>query len=340
MDTRLDIDDSMAKICRHTLFKPELNQPATDKLLTHVIRGEQAKAEKMIKNNPHLLLETGIVVDYSGRKIEGTALQLALGADDVKYHDNEECMVEMIYKYLKKLPNGEAIIAEQTAKQFPDGWQVKEEQRAMRDSDVLRAVINAIANSTDPADWEKAIHTLRSYLEFENKSNLFQTGKHFNHQLLVEALDLFNQNYDQFGKFNSAKNNTVWRQVIGTIERYVPATTAQALCTGVGKIVAEKGKLDRTLALHNYHSDRSVSYFPLDVESGSILGRDFAVYSYYASTGVTSAQRQPNWLNVGSVEAFCSRCKTYVEQKHQTCNTYAAATASTRSLEQACNLLK
>ncbi len=282
----------LAKTCRqfNTLFKPELKQLAIDKLLTHVIGGEQAEAEKIIRSNPRLLLESDIVEDYSGRKIEGTALQMALGAEDVKYHDDEVCMVEMIHKYLKQLPNGEAIIAEQTAKQLPEGWQVKEEQRAMRDSDVLHVVINTIANSENPAEWEKAIHTLRNYLAFENKSNVIQTGKHFNHQLLVEALDLFVQNYNEFGGLNSAKNNAVWRKVIGTIERYIPAATAQTLCTGVGTIVEEKSKLKRSLTLHNYHSGRGISYFPLDTNSDSVLGQDFAVCSYYGGAGLDATE--------------------------------------------------
>lgn len=288
----------------------------------------------MIKSNPRLLLETGLVEDYSGRKIKGTALQMPLGAEDVKYHEDEECMVEMIHKYLRQLPNGETIIAEHTAKQFPEGWQVKEAERAMRDSDVLNAVIDTIANSTNTADWEKAIHTLRSYLAFENKSRIFQTGKHFNHQLLVEALVLYNQNYDRFGGFDSAKNNAVWRNVIGTIERYITACSAQALCTGVGKIVDEKGKLIRTLALHNYHCGRNISYFPLDVDGSSVLGRDFSVYSYY---GGARRERDTHMRVVVGSRLF----KTYVEQKHQTCSAYAAPTTLSRVDERlVCSFVK
>ncbi len=273
-----------AELLKHVPHNPELanrfKERLVKKLLSHVIRGEQAEAEKMIKSNPHLLLETGMVEDYSGRKIAGTALQLALGAEDVKYHDDEECMVEMIDKYLKQLPNGEEIIAEQTAKQFPDGWQAEEEKRVARDLEKLNEVFDTIEKSANPADWKEAINGLRNYLAFENKSNIIRTGKHFNHQLLVEVFDLYNQNYGSFGGwFDSAKNNAIWHKVIGTIERYVPAATAQALCTALNTIVDEKGKLQRKLTLRNYPSGREISYFPLDTDSGSMLGRDFAVYS-------------------------------------------------------------
>jgi hypothetical protein len=53
-------------------------------------------------------------------------LQLALGAEDVQYHDDEECMTEMLMHYLKQLPNGDALIAQQIAEQFPEGWEEKE----------------------------------------------------------------------------------------------------------------------------------------------------------------------------------------------------------------------
>src|SRR6185437_5790629 len=68
------------------------------KLLQHVIRGEEAEAKKMLEANPRLLLEKGMVTDYSGRRIEGTDFQLALGAEDVE-------MCEMIAPYFNRLTN-------------------------------------------------------------------------------------------------------------------------------------------------------------------------------------------------------------------------------------------
>lgn len=68
-------------------------------LLRHVIRGEQAEAEAMLKKNPALLLEKGKVTDYSGRTIQGTAFQLALGAEDAE-------MCEMIAPYFAEVKEG------------------------------------------------------------------------------------------------------------------------------------------------------------------------------------------------------------------------------------------
>jgi hypothetical protein len=264
---------------------------------------------------------------YSYRNVEGTALGIALGAEDVKCHNkDDEGMVEMLHRYLRQLPNGEAIIAEQTAKQFPEGWKKQETERRARDSAALEAVFKAIAQPAGKNDVEceqamtLAILTFKKYLADENSpDNIIKTGKHFNHLLLAEALYLFSQHYISFGGFDSVKNNAVWRKVIGTIERYVPAATAQALCTGLGKIVDDHGKLIRSLTFYNKHSRKPTSYFPLDANPCSRLGEEIAVTSY------TNATSDSKVVGVGT--HLAQACKGYVQQKHQTCNAYIALSA-------------
>ncbi|MDP1614298.1 MAG: hypothetical protein Q8L68_00720, partial [Methylococcales bacterium] len=60
------------------VVSPELNMRAAEKLLTHVVLGEQTEAEAMIKANPNLLLIQSIAIDYSGRTIIATPFQAAL----------------------------------------------------------------------------------------------------------------------------------------------------------------------------------------------------------------------------------------------------------------------
>jgi septal ring factor EnvC (AmiA/AmiB activator) len=107
----------------------ELEKKKLQKFLNHVIRSEQAQAEEMLKSLAQikgnhaslrrLLLQVGRVKDYSNRTIEGSAFRLALGAEDVKYHENEECMAEMLARYTRLLPDGEAILQAQYAEQIP-----------------------------------------------------------------------------------------------------------------------------------------------------------------------------------------------------------------------------
>ncbi|KTC78413.1 hypothetical protein [Legionella brunensis] len=75
-----------------------------EKLLEHVAKGNQVKAEWIIKKHPELLLLKGKVTDYSGREFENiSAFQLALWALDVKY------MAPMMLKCLPKNETGKKI---------------------------------------------------------------------------------------------------------------------------------------------------------------------------------------------------------------------------------------
>jgi len=78
-------------------------QKAVEELLLHVVRGEQSEAEKMIVNNPDILLHKGQVTDYSNRTFKNiTAFQYALWALD--WH-----MWRMIKKYLPDKTAGEQL---------------------------------------------------------------------------------------------------------------------------------------------------------------------------------------------------------------------------------------
>lgn len=90
----------------HSLFQP---QRIVNKFLQYVVYGDQKKLEGILRDDPNLLpqllLKKGQVTDYSGRTIDGTALQIALAAEDVKYHDDEKCMAEMLMRsfYMMKI---------------------------------------------------------------------------------------------------------------------------------------------------------------------------------------------------------------------------------------------
>lgn len=256
--------------------------PLVTKLLRHVIKGEQTEAEDIIKQNPFLLLEKGKVIDYSGRKIYGTALQMALGAEDVRHHEDEECMVEMIQKYLKNLQNGESIIAKQTKDQFPEGWQKLEKERAKRDSEALRKVIQAIANAGPNDNCEEALQIFREYLK---PKGIIKAGKHFNALLLLEAFELYNKNYTNFCGVGGYKNALFWSKVIGYIQRYCPSCYAQVFCQGIEKITFNKKKLKRKL---NFHYSDDV-FFPLDLNPLR-LGYDFGGWRYATS------RSRPDWI--------------------------------------------
>lgn len=212
-------------------------------LLRHVVRGEQKKADAILQQNLYLLFETGRVTDYTCtedgvyyRKLEGTAYRLALGAKDVKFHSDEECMVEMIMRHFRRLPHWEVEIKKQYDDQFPPEWEHKEEQRKTNDLLALHKVLTAINevklpdidyyknktcynngmqvlktnlgkyyNWRDEAykDCEKAcepaLKEFRKYLDDQIKENVIKTGFHFNDNLLQQAFHFYNKNIRAFG---------------------------------------------------------------------------------------------------------------------------------------------
>lgn len=264
----------------YSAFQP---QRLLKQFLQYVVYGNQNKAEAILnqleKTDPdllaQLLTQKSIAVDYSGRTIQGTALQMALGAEDVKYRDDEECMAEMLIRHLKALPNSDAIMAQQIQDQFPEDWEEAEKARQERDSAALNNVMAAIENAQEEDNCDAAIQAFRDYLEKENKGNgIIKTGKHFNTKLLTDALNLYDEKYDQFGgDWNSPKNLLFWRKIIGGIERYLPACLAQAFCQGVYQIVGNREKLNRQLAFR-YTPD--VTFYPLDSNPAFRLGHDYA----------------------------------------------------------------
>ena len=246
-----------------------------------VVYGNQKKAEALLVAYPHLLSlllqQKGQVIDYPGHTIYGTALQIALGAEDVKFHDNEECMAEMLLRYLRQLPKGETIIDKQIAEQFPAGWREEENARIERDLVELKKVVATLENAPDMDNCADDIKAFQNYLDDENKNRgVITKGKHFNMQLLIDALTLFVKKFDLLGgRWDSPKNILFWRKIIGYIERYIPTCYAQALCQGVPFIVMEGKKLTRRLTFAG-HPD--VSYYPRENDPTICMGEDYSDY--------------------------------------------------------------
>jgi TPR repeat protein len=253
------------------------------------VKGEQDLAEEMIKENVSLLFKSGKATDYSGRTLEGTALQMALGAQDVAVGNgyfSGKCMTEMIIAYLKKYAEPE--IKRQYDLQFPPGWEKEEKKRSQIDSERLGDVIQTICKSEEEKECQEALQTFRDFL---TPKNVIRTGYHFNQKLLLEAFQLYQKNFHRFDDLDSWKNKLIWSQVIGYIQRFLPACDAQALCQGLYPLMIEESEcseaeLNRSLKL-GWYSTGSTSFFPLP-SSPSGLGYEWAValdsekYTYWA----------------------------------------------------------
>ncbi len=292
----MDVMRSFSKTCHtlHNLFQPEIDKQDTKILCQHVVYGEMKEAEKLLAHNPRLLLVKAQVTDEAGRKIVGTAFQIALGAKDVSpFPDEFKEMAEMIATYFKKIPDGEKEKQKQYAEQFPEGFEALEEERQARDLKALHTVFAAIKDKT-LAEAEVAVTVFQDYLKQQN-AGVIKTGYHFNESLFEKALELYNNNFDACGGYLSDKNNLAAVKVLGGIQRYFTANLAQGACDGFGKVVNEKRALSRSKLLE----DKVTSFF------NSKLGVDHFVYSYY--DGVDAGMGE---CGLGACRLFQILCQT------------------------------
>jgi hypothetical protein len=248
---------------------------AVCEFLTLVASGQEKQVEELLKAHPKLLLEAGLAKDYSGRKILGTAYQIALGAEDM-----DMCkMMEQYFALLKDADGhsiGEAEKKKQFETQFPDG-KIESEPSDYDFSDLITAISNDnVANNLPNDATEKAIKKFQKDFT-PNSEETITTGKHFNMQHQIKAYEIY---LEKYYAWNDEQRSLFWRQVIGHLQRQVPACYAQAYCTGLYSLVETNMPLERKFGLIG-----GGDFFPLDRNPDYKLGRDYAIYSGWVGPG-------------------------------------------------------
>ncbi len=239
-------------------------------LVQLIVYGDLSKAEALLKDNPRLvetlLTEKVTVTDYSRRKVKKkTAFQAALCA-----MDDELC--EMLAKYMSK-----EEMARQYQAIFPEGHY---HHYLTQTSFDFTHIIQAICQSNND-DVKKALS-----LDLTNESQLWQALKQFradftkcsseeeifNPYHIVSALYLY-----EVQKFESADQKRLfWNQVVGYVQRYIPANIAMDYVQGIYNRAERNEKVLRSLKI----GSRSL-FFPLKFGSFSRLGYQYA-YSIHS----------------------------------------------------------
>ncbi|HSW71713.1 MAG TPA: hypothetical protein VLH77_07075, partial [Gammaproteobacteria bacterium] len=182
---------------------------------------------------------------------------------------NEEGMIEMLMRHLQKLPDGEKIIAEQTLKQFPEGWEEQEENRHQEDLEQLRIVRTALTakgTSEDP-DGSKYRAALLEFKKYLAPKGVIREGKHWNARLLDAAFEMGHQ---EWYNDDQDKNDAFYNEIVGYLQTLAPANYAMAKAQGLHYLLQEGEKFNRDLE----YRDREGSYFPLSSSPGFRLGVD------------------------------------------------------------------
>ena len=240
----------------------------TIELVQSVVYGDLTKAEALIKANQalleSLLTEKVTVIDYSRRKVkQKTAFQAALCA-----MDDELCA--MLAKYMPK-----EEMARQYQEIFPEGHETYSQAQTPFD---FSQIGEAISQSSD-VDVEKALS-----LELPNDTPLWRNLEQFradftqrssqkavfNPQHLLTAFRLYDSQFDN-GNWGQ-RGLLFWRQVIGFIQRFLPANIAMDFAQGFYDRVKAQEKSRRSF---NFTFGGG-SIFPLSFDSFSGLGYEYA----------------------------------------------------------------
>src|SRR3990167_5134625 len=287
----LSLKDKGRLVCTAKVFGPlfqsDLNEVKAKEAATLVLHATKAEFEQVktiIQKNPHLLLETAEVEDYSGRKRKRTAFRAALAAFDVSIKPQEKEMAEWLAEQLDQHYPGEK--EKQYQEQFPPEWEDEKQERHKRGINALDQVVNAIRQAPNYDTFEamrdhceSALQDFREYLveeyiqQIHTPDALKNAGTDFDEELLVEAFKLYNQHYDALGGFNQPKTNLLWRQVICYLQRFVSARTAQDFCQGLSALSEDVAAPRRQLTFHYGYNG---AFFPVDLVSAFRLGYEWA----------------------------------------------------------------
>ena len=265
---------------------------------------------------------TTTIVDYSGKKIENmTLLQAAHAAGDVSLHPeliasdmNHQGMCEIIRSYFDANDQADqAEIDTQCRELFPNGFEacVAEQEQKAKDFHLLDLMLDAISNASpeqltaalnlNGARFDEADDATRGkpfeQLSFVEKHNRFRevSAKRFlrenvsNPYYLLRAIELFDAFCYRCERDASIdptldKQKLFWRQIIGFIQRFVPARTAQAFSQGLYSLVKVGQDVSwRPEVLKDdfeFKHDRGIHFYPLS-DSCSGLGFNYAAVAMW-----------------------------------------------------------
>lgn len=230
----------------HTLFKPNLDKLEVQELLHHIIYGDPVSAMKMLQKNPRLLLLSGDCVAPSGDRILGvTPYECALSAGD-------DDMALQIKACFSKIDNGaEEAKQYEKLKPFIDAMPT---QKPSYDLNSLFDIIIKSSNDdvTAALNCDQAIPKSELWNALEAFRKHFaprdiKEGMHFNYQDLQQAFNIYAAKFSELKNSGNKydKCDLFWRQVIGYIQRGLPACDRQAFAQGINYIVEHGEKLQR-----------------------------------------------------------------------------------------------
>jgi hypothetical protein len=252
---------SIALSCPYLLF-------SADQVVHAALNGDEDLAHRMIKANPRYLLSRETVTDFSGRTYTDlTPFQAALVTGD-------DAMAKMMKPYFDRLQDGQVKMQKQVSEIFPNGIEEHEKSQKEKSETKFKPMLDAVTDTikkASPADLQAALSLTDNNSTLRKALDIFRaafTGlshaeaskeKIFNPHYLLAAFEAYANKFD-WNTPDWNKSNLFWRQVIGFVQRFLPATYAQAFAYGLYDIVEKKHSCPR---LFNFKYDLDFSFYPL-----------------------------------------------------------------------------
>lgn len=200
----------------------------------------------MLDANPGLVRDVGNVITPGGLDVRHVTLyEFALGAGDPE-------LAELIGSYFSKIPHGET----EKAKQY-QAYKPCIEGMLTQTSYDLSGLIQIIKESSaadvaaelnhDTTHQSKLRAALIQFRKDHALGVLVQPRMHYNYPTLIQAFEKLDQEWDNLENGdNYDKCDLVWRQVIGYLQRGLPAIDRFAFAQGLYDLVENKQPSKRT----------------------------------------------------------------------------------------------
>ena len=314
----LDLNSEVAQLLKHIAYEPN-----------------PTKVKEMLDANPGLLMHSGDVVTAAGHTAMAIKpYECGLGEGD-HYTDTDGFeMIPLIASYFSKIP-GLSV---------EEGEQERVRQYARYQSAILNIpnqkptssiawIFEVIEKNADEKLLNDALETFRQDKALTPRF-IIRPGIHCNYANPQHALDVFAEKFEDLYKASGNNYNKcilAWDKVVIYVMGGLSACDRMRLAGGL-KNIGEP--LART-----FNFKLGDGAFPVRDAANSQVGAgfDLIVDLFYGMGGghPTAWRRGAGGTNA-AVAAFFFR--TYVEQKHQTCKTYAANPAT--KCEPVCDLLR
>ncbi len=298
-------------------IQPDLDERAAKQLMDYVLKPTEEnvkKAKAMIAANPKIMFIESTGVEWASgidedrvvpRRVKSSALKAALGTGDSEiYHFMAQYFDKVVYRD----ENGEIVetgiqrAQRQMQEQFPSGFEYPQVEAEF--TTLMDKIVNALTNDPTSPETQAVLNEFRHYFLPKEVTE----GHHFNLNYLIEAFNRYGQHV---APWNENQLSLFWCQVIGYLERLVPAFDAQAFFQGLYDRIEQNQPPTRSLTLYNFQSFSDISYFPAISSSPPTgLGVDFGVYIGPAAavTGLRALRYMPG-ATTDSLEQLC-RAKT------------------------------